>query len=433
MKKLEIHNFGPTKNVAIEIKPMLVLIGPQASGKSTIAKVIYFFETISDDFFAAYSQSEESEIYLKKYLSTIIKNKFLKYFGLKKSFSLKYWYKQNIYIEILETSGNLKIMFSDSFFDERKNGIILFSYKTNLLNLNKNNLSTNAERQKCLQNIYQETKKIFCNNYDDSLYLIAGRNATVGYSNTFEDTFKQSLFQREITGKQTGDEILMLDFMKRVLQMKDIFIGYDGFDGILSSIQNSLKPKLELLNKLIHNVLRGNYQINNLGEFIMHNDVAVPLNYTSSGQQEAIRILQDAFFGVFQGNNLFRIVEEPEAHLFPEAQKATIELLTLALNNKSENNLIITTHSPYTLTVINNLIYASKVGKKNPQEVEKILPNDLWLPSERVAAYILDNGTAESIIDEELGEIKAEMIDSVSKIVNQEYDQLYDIEYDAEQ
>jgi hypothetical protein len=53
------------------------------------------------------------------------------------------------------------------------------------------------------------------------------------------------------------------------------------------------------------------------------------------------------------------------------------------------------------------------------------------LPTESVAAYLLKDGTAENIIDDELGEIKAEMIDEVSIILNQEYDNIYDIRYES--
>ena len=72
MKKIEIHNFGPIKDAVVDIKPMLVLIGPQASGKSTIAKLIYFFETLPDDLFTHYSQFEKTEINLNSFLSDII-------------------------------------------------------------------------------------------------------------------------------------------------------------------------------------------------------------------------------------------------------------------------------------------------------------------------------------------------------------------------
>ncbi|WP_241993488.1 AAA family ATPase [Trichormus variabilis] len=41
MQKIIIKNFGAIQNAEIEVKKILVLIGEQASGKSTIAKLIY--------------------------------------------------------------------------------------------------------------------------------------------------------------------------------------------------------------------------------------------------------------------------------------------------------------------------------------------------------------------------------------------------------
>ncbi|MBD2675649.1 AAA family ATPase, partial [Aphanizomenon flos-aquae FACHB-1416] len=49
MQKIIINNFGSIKYAEIEVKKILVLIGEQASGKSTIAKLIYFFKTIQED------------------------------------------------------------------------------------------------------------------------------------------------------------------------------------------------------------------------------------------------------------------------------------------------------------------------------------------------------------------------------------------------
>ena len=43
MQRIEIQNFGPIKEASIEIPKFLLLIGEQASGKSTVAKLIYFF------------------------------------------------------------------------------------------------------------------------------------------------------------------------------------------------------------------------------------------------------------------------------------------------------------------------------------------------------------------------------------------------------
>jgi predicted ATPase len=51
MQKIIIKNFGAIEYAEIEIKKVLVLIGEQASGKSTIAKLIYFFKSLRDDIF----------------------------------------------------------------------------------------------------------------------------------------------------------------------------------------------------------------------------------------------------------------------------------------------------------------------------------------------------------------------------------------------
>ena len=43
MQRLKIHNFGPIRDSQIQLNKFMLFIGPQASGKSTIAKLIYYF------------------------------------------------------------------------------------------------------------------------------------------------------------------------------------------------------------------------------------------------------------------------------------------------------------------------------------------------------------------------------------------------------
>ena len=57
-------------------------------------------------------------------------------------------------------------------------------------------------------------------------------------------------------------------------------------------------------------------------------------------------------------------IEEPEAHLFPTAQKRIVQLLARTFNNTNSNfQIIVTTHSPYILSSFNNLIYENKTRK----------------------------------------------------------------------
>ena len=49
MGRLIINELGPIERCELDCSQFITLTGPQASGKSTIAKAIYFFRTIKDD------------------------------------------------------------------------------------------------------------------------------------------------------------------------------------------------------------------------------------------------------------------------------------------------------------------------------------------------------------------------------------------------
>lgn len=448
-QRLEITDFGPVKRASIEIKPALILIGQQASGKSTVAKLIYFFQSLSSEFFSRYYQSSNEGVEITEDLIIPIREKFYDFFGSTfhlPDFEIVYHYEENRYLSLsLTPKKKINAHFSEAFFT-KKDFQELRGYKKMLLQLKTElaNIDNVAKKvaldERHLSYLHQLADKIntlFCNEHNDSLFILAGRNATIGYSETFENMLRQSI-QKNIeeqghrafeTKEQTIDETLMLSFMQRVVKMRQSFINLGNFEGMITHANGRLKARLKLANRLIREVLRGQYSNSEFGERIVHPGQGyVYLKNASSGQQESIRILQDAFLSIYQGNKLLRIVEEPEAHLFPEAQMSTIQLLVLMLNSASANHLILTTHSPYTLTVINNLIYAAKVGARHPDQVNSIIKKELWLPMENVSAYMLQNGEASGIMDAEMGEIKAELIDSISNVINQQYDQLLQLD-----
>jgi predicted ATPase len=48
-KRLIVKNFLCLEDIDIEVKDFLILIGPQAAGKSLCAKLLYFFRTIVEE------------------------------------------------------------------------------------------------------------------------------------------------------------------------------------------------------------------------------------------------------------------------------------------------------------------------------------------------------------------------------------------------
>lgn len=121
------------------------------------------------------------------------------------------------------------------------------------------------------------------------------------------------------------------------------------------------------------------------------------------------------------------MIEEPEAHLFPEAQKEISGLIAL-MSNMKRSQVIITTHSPYILASINNLILAHKVGKTNRKEVNRKIDKHLWLDGSKVFAAFVEKGEVKDIMDSELEIVQQEHIDTASSLINEEFDFLFQLE-----
>ena len=107
------------------------------------------------------------------------------------------------------------------------------------------------------------------------------------------------------------------------------------------------------------------------------------------------------------------------------------------VNQNHDNQLIITTHSPYILSVFNNLLFAQRVVDKNlsaDAEVAELIPKEFWLKAEDFSAYSLGNhfmdkeaDYCESIFDLEMGTIDQNYLDEVSEMLGEDFNALYSI------
>ena len=91
MAVIEINNLGPIKHCRMDLEKFCVLTGPQASGKSTIAKAIFFFRTIKDDCLSLYNREKLSgaeKRVLSRSLKKYLRGKFMQMFGSSWSMSM---------------------------------------------------------------------------------------------------------------------------------------------------------------------------------------------------------------------------------------------------------------------------------------------------------------------------------------------------------
>lgn len=150
MQKLIINRLGPIEHCELKCSQFMTLTGFQASGKSTIAKAIYYFRTIKEDIIElAREQSLVTEpvsglenrfnaghkVELKKALENHLREKFLRTFGSSLGMSsemyAEYYFTKTCFIKISlkndmghAASNYIWIVFSDglkNFLEEKNN------------------------------------------------------------------------------------------------------------------------------------------------------------------------------------------------------------------------------------------------------------------------------------------------------------------------
>ena len=448
MQKIIIKNFGPIDDVEIDVSQILVLIGEQASGKSTIAKLIYFFKSLKREFLTSINEynTNKSQDDFKKLFAKHIKSKFFLLFGSvvgsvddMPQFAIKYIYADNNYISIQKRNENIFVDFSSAFTDD-------IAAKKEILKkyIDEKN---EEEKSKYSTRIFNFIKNLFADNRK-LLYVPAGRNITVTYSKHFQHLFfskLSDLYQENHTALYSGDMHLMKEYFIETQALIDAFQNAD-FEKLIEkkkSIDEDFKTdNIVIANELIEKILKGKYTNDTSGEKIyidIEKNKYVQLNNAASGQQEIIRILQDLFLIILEKKNVFRAIEEPEAHLYPSAQKNIIELISL-VTNITDSQIIITTHSPYILSAFNNLLYADKIANLDNskiKEIETIIPTLCRLNKNKFRAYSLKNKVIsylddeipnfQSIVDNQTGLISQNFLDDVSEDLTADFEQLYAI------
>lgn len=433
MQKIEIKNFGPIKELNLDVKDFILLIGPQASGKSTIAKTIFFFKSLNDDLVKYVMSALDKDDYSKPIgsFAKLVRRKFIEYFGLSlhlDNIYLKYYYSDNVWISITLEKRHSYITpnFSSSFELKIKQLIEDAEVLSNSIKLNnpllltsKDLLQTENQKRDFIAKISKDCNVLF-GDERELLFIPAGRSLLATLADQLQFIEPKKL------------DFLMRTFVTRINLLKPIF-NQSLTDIIkarrLLTLSEIDMVRTKLAEEIIQKILKGKYQFDKDGEkiYIDNTDKFVKLNFASSGQQESLWILLLLFIIILEQQNVFVVIEEPEAHLFPEAQKEISALIAL-LSNMKQSQVIITTHSPYILASINNLILAHKVGKKHPEKVTPKIDKNLWINRDKIFAAMVQSGIVTEIIDPEFEIIQQEHIDSVSGIINNEFDYLYQYE-----
>lgn len=124
-------------------------------------------------------------------------------------------------------------------------------------------------------------------------------------------------------------------------------------------------------------------------------------------------------------------LEEPEENLFPQTQYQLAKNLVKVISDGRHHSLSIATHSPYIMASFNNMLFAGSLiaqGKLDGDALVKLVGKGMFVSPDDLTAYEINDGSAKSIIDDETGLISADALDSASIDIEREFSKLLDLQ-----
>jgi len=356
MTTIKIRNIGPIKEVPeITLNSVNVFMGPQSSGKSTIAKIISYCTWVEMD--VATSQS------LKEYDGTTRFKDELESFH-----KIKGYFRADSYIRY--TSDTVEIIWE------------------------------NETCRLCWVNdlAYKLSKISYIPSERNMVILPEARRVELGNTNV-----RSFLFDWFTACEKCTDlPILNLGVNYHYVEAKkeDHIRGGEGdskYDVLLSNASSglqSLTPLLvmiEYLTKWVYEEKTPSYEHAQREKAFLTLYKELPSDLLTELSQQ-----------LYETHNTQFIIEEPEMNLFPETQRDLVYHLLNKCLEREGNRLTITTHSPYILYALNNCMMAGLVYDKMDEESKSRLKcGTSKISSSDVSIYEIQEGVVKRIQKED--------------------------------
>ena len=339
MKRLTIKNIGPVKNIEIDLNRINIFIGPQSSGKSTVAKIISFCQWLEKDCIANQS--------VKHIDAKFVNDKFIIYHDISSYLRLEsFFHYQSEILDITYTTG-IMIVNGMQKFDSA--GLSKNAY----IPSERNVISIPG-----IMNVKMPDNYIL--DFIDDWQVIRDKYKNGESLNLLDLDVKYSY------DKETNED--------RIVLKNGDSIPYSQ----ASSGLQSLAPLCVYVdyitrwiyaNKEYESALQRQKLRDAMDRIIRLDDIDEWIKTHQKPYQYRIAELENRL-STIKATNV--VIEEPEQNLFPKTQ---VNLLYYILSSLDHNrdHLVVTTHSPYILygffrhcSHLNIIIHHQKSGGPNP-------------------------------------------------------------------
>ena len=393
MATIHIKNVGPLKDTGeIALNRLLLIIGKQSSGKSTFMKVLCHCRWVEKTLMV----DDDS--------------------------SAKDYGKEHLFIESLKTFHR----FNPDFFSSDS----YIKYDGDYITIEQNGDDTDA--------VITRKSDFEDRRYNTKLCFIPSERNLISAVKNLDRTYKATELDVLLNYLLEWDEVKDYYSTKNALRLsvaRNIQYYNDGGADFIYLSQNGKKLPVFYASSGVQSAMPIEVMIDRYCAFVgekaslSKHDWRHIFDEMKDSEIAQNALTSKANKAYYQSVQFF--IEEPEQNLYPMSQKDLLlnvvkHLVAANRNEKARQGsmVVMTTHSPYILSVLNELMAEAKLNVKHSEKyiegVDDFVNDDCFmLPEYYSAYYINDNGTFENLIDPGLTMISGNELDGVSDWVEE--------------
>lgn len=402
MATIHIKNVGPLKDTGeIAINRLMLVIGKQSSGKSTFMKVLCHCRWVEKTLMVDDDSSATDYGQDKKFLESLMT--FHRF--------------------------NPDFFSSDSYF----------RYDGDYITIEQNGDDADA--------VITRKESFEDRRYNTKLCFIPSERNLISAVKNLDKTYKATELDVLLNYLLEWDEVKDFYGTKNPLRLsvaRNIQYFNDGGADLIYLSQNGKKLPVFYASSGVQSAMPIEVMIDRysaiVGEraSISKHDWRHIFDEMKNSNVEQSAIANKASKAYYQSVQFF--IEEPEQNLYPNSQKDLLLNIIKHLvksNGKGycNSSVVLTTHSPYILSVLNVLMAEAKLYNYHldghySSEIENFVNYDCYMSPENYSAYYInDNGTFENLIDVELPMISGLELDDVSDWVEERIAKINELMY----
>jgi predicted ATPase len=469
--KIKFSNLGSIQETELDLRPLTVIIGPNNSGKTYIAYSTYgLWQRARSSLSLRRDNKSEPELKPEEHDKWSLKidhnlldffirdiEKTAKRFGEDKYFGVQQFFQDSSRKLFSTTSFEMiisqqevedainQLIHKDAIplTDEislkltRKEDVLFFEIQPKNEELSKNqtlhftnrfitNRFISSVAEVLFSNIFPfpAERNAFINIYkilETKRYRILKQKQRESFINsTSEEKFglPQPLIAIDIRYPQPVEDFL--DFLSEI-ELQEI-------PKINSSNKNEFQKLADEIEKQLQNKNKTNLKPTKLGgkeiKVLVKKGLEIDIYNASSSIKQLAPLLLYLRFRASKGD--FLVIDEPEMNLHPESQAKLLESLAILVNLGVR--ILLTTHSPYVMAHLNNLVN----GNHENHEILKRQSSSLYLQDERaflsidkVSAYEMKDNKLVSLNDPDYG-IRWDTLSDVAVDIQQKFFEIYE-------